>query len=504
MKNKKIVFATLFFLIAIVVIVIRILMLQPKKVEKFTSIKIVDSYGTEILNYDSNKMPFTIETSNNEIIKINGEDYQSGQRIYKPGTYKIEVIGNNIKEKSVVKINEIVRNREHEYSIYLTNETLEALFASLEVSKNKEQKGYFWTRMTSTVNIDNLNKNISNLYMSKYNGETDSKKFKEEILTEVKEYVKSVMQEDEDAYFHLYTEDVNFYIELEVFGKIGLDDSRYDVTLYTNGTLSYVRDFEIYRTNKYERFTEEKVDYLSRVENIKKNMEDYNEYPGSYLVDSKSKVFNNNINNDYMLISTLLRNNIKYEMQYPDKIQFEDEKIAKEMQNAKIVKATAQEKYNELDDDAKKIFFEIINLNKEELDKEYFTNENGNYLIITGTVPIYEKKTQQEFERIIKEVCDDYQDEYTILYKPHPRAIPTEEEEKIFNELNIKVLPGAIPMEAIMFIYPNLKIGGFASSLYMSADEGKTEFFFAEKAEDLVSPINELYYTLFNDAKFYN
>lgn len=57
-------------------------------------------------------------------------------------------------------------------------------------------------------------------------------------------------------------------------------------------------------------------------------------------------------------------------------------------------------------------------------------------------------------------------------------------------------------MEAISFIYPELKLGGYASSLYMSVDKGKTLFFFAKDKNDLVEPLNKLYDSLFSDAEF--
>ena len=101
-------------------------------------------------------------------------------------------------------------------------------------------------------------------------------------------------------------------------------------------------------------------------------------------------------------------------------------------------------------------------------------------------------------------IIDSYGNEYIILYKPHPRAIPTQEQEEFFNSLDIKVLPGRLPMEAISFVYPNLKLGGFGSSLYLSVDKGKTLFFIANNKQELVSPLDELYDSLFSDAKFYN
>ena len=112
-------------------------------------------------------------------------------------------------------------------------------------------------------------------------------------------------------------------------------------------------------------------------------------------------------------------------------------------------------------------------------------------------------RCQENFERLIKQVYEIYNEDYIILYKPHPSALPDESQEQFLNGLEIKVLPGTIPMEAISFIYPNLKLGGFDSSLYMSADAGKTEFFFVPNKEELVPPLNQLYDDLFSDSEFY-
>lgn len=487
------------------IIILSIILFMNYKL-KNTKIKIVNSLGEEIENYEENKFPFTIEKENEkQTITVNGEEYQSGQRFYLPGEYNIVVQNEDKTISKVVNIKEIEKKEEHEYNIYVMTETLQTLLMNLKMANNNEQRGYFWTARTSTVNIDKIKDNFKNLKISNYNGSLKKDEFKTLVVSEIKEYVKEVLQNDHDAYFHLYTEEESYYLELELFGKIGLDDTRYDVTIYSNGTLSYVRSYEITQKDKYERFLEEKEDYNEIVEKIRNNTLEYNEHPGSYLVDDKSGIFYNEYNYDYMLISTL-RDNIRYFLQYPQMLEFKDESIKSEMANSNIEKIVAQDEYNKLNDEQKKIFFEDISLDKAELDKEYFQEESKEYIVITGTNPFYgENNNKEQFENIIKKVCSDYSTtKYTILYKPHPNALPNEEQSEFLESLGIKILPGQIPMEAIMFIYPNLKIGGFASSLYMSVDEGKTEFFFAENSTELVEPINILYEKLFSNARFYN
>ena len=503
-SNKKIYIISSIILILLMILIIFLIKEKTEKVTTFTTAKIIDSYEEEITNYETNKMPFTIQKTNEtQEIKINGKPYQEGTRIYRPGEYKIEIKEKNKKEKSTVKINKIEKSQEHKYNIYIATETIQALLSTLNIARDDQIKGFYWTARTSTVNLEKVKNNFSNLKISENNKILGKDEFAASVLPELREYVKEVLKNDENAYFTLNTEEDRFYVELELFGKIGLDDSRYEVNLYTDGTLGYVRQYEMTQKNKYERFKEEKSAYETIVNNIKSNTGNYNNHPGSYLVDSKSTVFNVNHNFDYMLISTL-KSNITLWLQYPEMIEFQDENVKNEMAKSNIKKIVMHDEFEKLDDNGRKRFFENIDLNKNELDEKYFYNNDKKYLVITGTVPIYEKIGESKFKEIISKIKEDYGNEYTILYKPHPRAIPTQEQEEFFNSIDIKVLPGRLPMEAISFVYPNLKLGGFGSSLYLSVDKGKTLFFIANNKQELVSPLDELYDSLFSDAKFYN
>lgn len=485
-------------------IIVGAIYVRAYNTKRISNIKILDCYQNEIENYKENTMPFTIEKyDENAKIYINGKKYNDGERIYETGKYRVTVIYAGKIESTAIWINEVEESEEHTYGIYIVSETLQTLLANLDISNNINQKGFIWTARTSTINLENLKNNIPNMQISENNGTLSTDEFKEKVILEIQEYIKNALKQDEKAYFKLYMEEDKFYLELELFGKIGLDDSRYEVTMYTNGTLGYVRNYEITKANKYERFCEEKNEYMTIVDKIKNNTLETNGYPASYLVDYKSKVFIQEINLDYMYISTL-RDNIKLLVQYPEMIVFEDEKISCEMENANIEKLVIQDEFNKLDENEKKIFFNNINLNKEQLDENYFTDTSEEYLIVTGTVEFYGEYSKDDYERIMKQVVKDYGSQYTILYKPHPRAIPTQEQEKFLNDLGIKILPGQLPMEAISFIYPNLKLGGFDSSLYLSTDEGKTLFFFAKDKNELWSPLDVLYDSIFSTAKFYN
>lgn len=502
MKNKKILF-TIITLVVIVAVIVTLNVVGSVKI----TIQLKDSYNNTIEDYGDNKMPFMIVANNdNQSIRVNGKKY-NGERLYNPGTYIITVREGVWFKNYVAKINKIERSATSEYSIYLTSETLQLLFVGMEMVEKEGLKGFLWTKKDTTLNLQYLQERSTDLRISKNIGNIEEKQIREGLVPEVKEYIKEILQKDENAYFHLYIDEYRFYLEQEFFCKLGLSDDRYDVTIYSDGTLSYVeqyyngttyfyREYPIREPEAYELFLEEKEEYARINDGIRSNTLEYSDVQGIYFIHSKK-----GLNYNYLLISTL-RDNVRYMLQYPELITFEDSKVAEEMKAANLDKIVAVDEYNKIGNENKDVFFKIVNLDKETLDKEYFKDETAKYLIVTGTKPFYGKIGKDSFESIMKQVCNEYK-EYTILYKPHPSALPVGEEQELLEDLNIKILPGKLPMETIMFIYPNIKLGGYPSSLYLSADPGKTEFFFAEGIEDLVAPLDQLYDKMFATAKFY-
>lgn len=473
----------------------------------YARVRFIDCYGKEIKEWKQNTLPFTIESKLIKDIKVNNEKYIK-ERIYKPGEYKVTIGEGLFKKEKVVKINEIQRNIKNEYHVFLTSATLQLLFVSMDIAKIDDLKGFLWTKQDQTLDLDYLKTIGTDFRISKNLGDINEMDIKDRLLLEVKEYIKEILQKDNNAYFNLYIDEYRYYLEQELFAKIGLDDSRYEVIIYSDGTLSYIeeyysgsqryaREYKIRKANSYDTYVREKEQYNNIVKGIKSNTFEYTDEMGSYFINA-----NKTLEYDYLLISTL-RDNVTYKLQFPELITFADAKVAEEMKNSNLEKIIATKQFEELTQQEKEKFFKIVKLNKEELDQKYFNNNRAKYLIITGTKPYYGKITQQTFERIINKVVKTYSD-YVILYKPHPSALPDVNQENFLNSMGIKVLPGKMPMEVMMFVYPNLKLGGFASSLYMSADKGKTEFFFEKGPEDLVPPLDQMYFKIFSNAKFYN
>lgn len=508
--NKKILISVL-ILVAIILVGACVYFCVPNNVTALTDIKIINSFDNEIIDYENNKMPFTIKNiDKSRVVKVNGEVYTENRRFYEPGEYKIEIRENGRRNVLVVNIKDIEKTKESEYNIYIGSQMLPAFMAVLDMTEKEEVQGFFWTQKSSSLNLENIKEKAPNLKISEYMGNTSEDVYKNNLIPEVKEYIKSILQEDENAFFNLYVDEYRFYSDTEYFAKIGITDNRYNYYFYSDGTLSYVKDFEgtnfivhkeykMREENGYNDFLEYKEQYFNILEGIRSNQLEYNKYPGSYMVgeDGDSLIY------DYLLIATL-RDNVQYLLQFPQLIDYKDERVASEMENANLIKIDLKEQYQNLKEEQQQEFLKNINLDKQSLDEKYFKDENEKYLIITGAKPFYSSIGKEKFENILNEIYKEYGEEYTLLYKPHPSALPDEEQQKFLENLNIQVLPGRIPMEAIMFIYPNVKIGGFPSTLYLSAEEGQTLFFIEENKETLDQPLEQLYDKLFTGSKFYN
>lgn len=502
-NNIKMIICILILIILVGIISTNIIIYNNNKPFELCTIKTYE--GTEITNYNNNKRAFYIEPKDSDIkITVNGEMYEENVGFYKTGRYEIEVTNGEKTEKKNIQIKQINRNKKSEYNIYYTSATLPTLFASMNMVETTEQNSYIWFGRGGTLNTDKITETYKNVTISKTIGDSTNGNSATSIIPEIREYIINILNNDPDAYFHLYIDDLKMWAQYPIFTELGITDDRYNVTMYCDGTISYVANFGIMQDNEYEKFVSEKNTYDQIIEDTLSNKNHEEEvYFASYLQKTENDDtvnMNSEYDSNYILLATL-RDNVKYYLQYPEMFEYKDEKVSNEMKKANIVKISANDEFEKISN--KELFYNFINLDKKELDSNYFNSDNAKYLIITGTKPFYGSDyNEEEFKNVFKQVYEKYHNEYTILYKPHPSALPTDQQKEYLESFGVKILPGKLPMEAISFTYKGLKLGGFASSLYMSVDEGNTLFFFANDKTDLVSPLDELYDELFNGAEF--
>lgn len=392
----------------------------------------------------------------------------------------------------------------HQYNIYVVNGTLPTLLVSMDLAKNSNIPSFIWYGREETLDKNEIKKNLSDVVLSDSIGRYNS--LFSDLSSELKKYVSDVLKNDSKAHFNFIIDEYRNWLEFPVFLELGLSDKQYSVKYYSDGTLSYVSEYEILKDNSYDLFLEEKEKYFNLIDDVRN---------GKYVCDEKCDYLINpkigktvglmdyEYDSNYILLATL-RDNVEYFLQYPDLIKFNDKTINNFMKNANIKELNVKDKFDELSEEEKEKFFSFVKFNKKKFDNLYFNNEDNKYLIITGSRPFYGKYDKNKFMNFINTIMSKYGDEYKILYKPHPSALPNSFQTKYLKSKNISILPGQMPMEVISFVYDDLKLGGFPSSLYMNVDSNDVLFFFEDSKETLVSPLNNLYDDLFHQADIYN
>ena len=432
------------------------------KIDKKLNFEIVDYQGNVIHNYNSNKLPFKIKSG--EDIAVNDESYNPKTGFYKVGNYELKIEGSSYK----VSINNIERN--NEYDIYLTLATLPSLYGALSFA-NSTNESFIWFGTSDTFDEDYLS-SLDYVTLSNNNGNKDS--IYNSLPKEIKNYIIGVLDKDDDAYFNLYLDEQISYLEYNVLSELGIDDNRYHVNYLTDGTMSYEIEYPYDKENSYKFYMEVSDSYYDILHKIRSNLISRNVVDEAYFIPS------------------LARDNVTYYLQFPSFFTSKDKKMKSIYESVNYNSVSPQERYEKLNDKEKSIFRNVIGFDKSEFDKLYFNDNSKPYLIVTGLVPIDGNLGIKTFKNMIEYVVDEYGKKYNILYKPHPRALPDEDLISYFLSLNIGILPGKMPMEAITFVYTDLKLGGFTSSLYMSMEPDNVLFFFVENKKDIFEPIKSM------------
>lgn len=451
------------------------------------SMKVNAYNGEEIKNFNDNKFAFTVSVETGVTVKIDGKNVVSGYGVHQYGTHNVTVSKDGKDRNFEINLLEPTSDGET-YDIIATYATLPTLYAGLNAVSSDNEK-FIWFGRSGTLSEAVL-KADEKITLSKHLGDTS--KLAIDVVGEIKDYCYEKLNESPDAKFRLYVDDFRHWIEITTLAEMGLNDDRYEVYYCSDGTKAYTENYS-FRNGPIEKFYKVSNDRAAMIENARSNS-----YAGdatdNYMNDGNSTAFD--FHDDFIIAGASL-DNIYYWAQYPEFISSNDALIQDVIFNA-IDKKLPELMYKALNVTEKQAFLELISLDKTLFDETYFNENNGKeYLIITGTNP-YGAETKE----LINKVVNKYGTKYNLLFKPHPNAIPQGEDAQELANLGVKVLPGRLPMEALLWVYPECKTGGYNSSLYMSAPKGNTLFFFANSVGDLISPIKELYDTLFYNAEF--
>ncbi|MCX4313704.1 MAG: hypothetical protein OSJ83_07610 [Clostridia bacterium] len=440
--------------------------------------------GSSIVDFRDNIFAFTVTADAAATVKIDGETSTSA---YEYGEHIVSVEKDGIARNFAVSI--LTPSEDGDvYEIYATYATLPTLYSGLNMVLNDNEK-FIWFGRSGTLSVDILEAN-DKITLSEYISNTS--KLAIDVVNEIKDYAVSVLKKDRDAHFRLYVDDFRHWIEITTLCELGLNSDRYEVYYCSDGTYTYTKQYS-YRNGPFSTYQNVVAKRNEMIENARLNVY-ANDDTDNYM--NGGSVTTMDFNDDF-IIAGASEKNIYYWAQYPEFVSSESKEIQAVFYDV-IDKQLPELMYAALNAEQKNKFLELVNFDKATFDSTYFNKNNSKqYLIVTGTSP-YTSSTYQ----YIQKVNAKYGEEYNIVFKPHPSAVPAGQDAADLADLGIDILPGRLPMEVILWVYPECKTGGYNSSLYMSAPKGNTLFFFAESKDSLSSPIKELFDLLFYNAEF--
>lgn len=396
--------------------------------------------------------------------------------------------GNHSVAKRTVKVRNI-------YNCYMMSATLPVLYCALDIVSNNYKSLLTFTR-SDTLDISVLD---DDRFIYKINGASMNDLRKSWAMT------ARIAQDDEYSYFRLFITDV--YSQSEIFSmmRYGIPSYRYEVKLVSDGSYTYNSAFSDYRkADSYNTWVNNKAIYDGVIDKaLKGEFTSVNESTGEVKIVYNGKTIGDDVvasGLNKMAIMAAQRDNVELWCGYPETLTSKDPNVQAEIDKAHMPKMAPEEMYKNLSDEQKAEFLKLCNFDKDDFDKTYFT-EQGEYLIITGTNPFIGSLSDDEFADVLKRIVADYKG-YNLLFKPHPRAMePTDAMPKtkaVLQENNIKILPGRLPMEVISWVYSDVALGGFDSSLFMAVPQGNTKFFIAKDS----TALSELSKQLYDDGAF--
>ena len=321
-------------------------------------------------------------------------------------------------------------------------------------------------------------------------------------MKEANRLTAKIANEDQYSYFRLFLCDTLSHIELFSFMPYNIPSYRYEVKLVSDGSWTYSSAFPYRDENAMDMWSKNAKLYNGIYDKaLRKEFKFIN---NDYVLEYENFIvkasYTNAADLSQMAIMAAQRPNTELWCAYPETLDSADSRVQAEIDKAHMPKMEPDVMYEALSNEQKNEFLKIVNFDKDEFDKNYF-DKDGDYLIVTGTNPFSGSFTDEEFADILNRIGNEYSD-YNILYKPHPSAVtPPSDFVKVnewLTENNVKILPGRLPMEVISWVYSDVAMGGFDSSLFMSVPQGNTKFFIAESADSLSVLTKQLY----NDGVF--
>ena len=413
-------------------------------------------------------------------------------------------------------------------NVYMNWGTVSPLYSLLNVYTDIDEakkegreptKSFMWYERAATANEKLLPENVTlmNNIDAKYNNGANNAENTKQCMG----FFRKVYETYPNAHYTLFTDDLRAQYEFLMMNYNGVPKEQYNVVLGTDGTATYsmIKNY-LYKNSDPTDVDQVMGDVNSNWDWYAYWYHEYQKRISNHQVE-QSRFINTNGGASFVVWEQASQDNVEYWVQWPQLMVSDVEGLNEYLQSKMhIVEKHHNDMYAALSEESKKEFLNLVLAGsfrdteyptdtdfKAMYDEQYFPgySEGKKYMIISGTSKDGENPA---FEESVDAVMNYFGDEYTYLYKPHPAwpAKNVEGREEYLKSKGIVELPAQTPMEVILWTYPNVNVGGYNSSLYMSATtKGQVKFFLSPGVEALTAPLPDLYdLGYYDDAIFFN
>lgn len=407
---------------------------------------------------------------------------------------------------------------EHTYDIYVTLGTMPTLYATLNAYDRQNPNTYMWFLRGNTISYEH-----SADFIHYFPTQSKTNASSEIDYSQIREKIKQIKQDDEQAVFNFYCDDLRVSLIAHIFIYAGVDFEDINITLLSDGTGTY--NNYSYQTDKYY------TDYASTWQNAVKT---YTDGRGNESFEPPYKDDGTAMDLQYLAFYMSTFDNVEYWVQNPEYLVCDSEVVKTEREKMHIIEKDPKLLYASLDesvreeykkvvlanalvdsdtlktlDDAKKYFDEnllgrdkevvlILGTNKQTLaENKFYIDSTLNYYTPTlaedGKTASYKGKSYEVSDNTI--TCDGKQLQVGSLgvylyFKGHP-AYPADDGLKSYFEANgIKMLPHRTPVETIFWLY-DVKAGGYESTSFLSCYKGQIEFMYEQPASEAIVQMSQ-------------
>lgn len=297
-----------------------------------------------------------------------------------------------------------------------------------------------------------------------------------EGIDALSKWIKELYDADQSSTFTLNIVDNYTGLAIVAFDRFEIPESSYNVNIWSDGTFTDIA------LNSYTN--EENL--LDRIEYIK-----------NYRINTKNILkeeitydyVNSNVSKSALAYASQMKN-VNYYVPGLGGVSVKDPIVLNAI-NENVTTKSINDLFTKLQNSTYIDDFEYLlgtrwGDNVEDGMSYYFDSPKGKYILILGTSPAGETSNTTNkyysFNEYLDIILDMYGNEYEIFYKGHPAYPSSQERKDLFSDEGIVELRSSIPVEILMYIYPNVYIGGYRGSSFLSSKDGQTLFFFGTES----------------------